>query len=71
MTTRLPTIDDVKRVLDRRLEDETLHAIAAGAEVDYGWLCKFRYGQIGEPGWSKVRNLHLYLSKRRNGRVTA
>lgn len=45
----------------------TYREIAVGAGVDINWLSKFKQELIGEPGVSKVQNLHDFLSSQANG----
>lgn len=46
---------------EHRMRGVVLSSIAAGAEVNYVWLCRVLNGDTPDPGVRRVQRLHDYL----------
>lgn len=60
-TKNLDAYAVVRAALIKRTEREAMTDIAKNAEVPYGWLQQFFYGNIEEPGHTKFTKLATYL----------
>lgn len=62
MTTKnADAYEVVRAALIKRTERESMTDIAKNADVPYGWLQQFFYGNIEEPGHTKFTKLATYL----------
>lgn len=61
MTTPLPTIDEVKTLIQKRPADITLKQISQKTKLPEGWLSMFHQGKATNPSYDRIKTLYEYL----------
>ena len=59
-TLRKRTYNALRETIDKK--QQTLHEIADGADLSWGWLRMFSMNKIPDPSVSRIEKLYTYLT---------